>query len=74
MEEKTTTLTNMRQVLNYLSVLNRCFTTNTMLTITQLYEKQLPEATKLLCGLPPDNKYSKMTYFVNAQIPGPKSP
>lgn len=46
---------------------------STMLTIIQLCEKQLPEATKLLYDLLLDNKYTTvametMTYFVNAQI------
>lgn len=54
MEEKTITLTHMTQVVNYLSVLNMLH--STMLTIIQLCEKQLPEATKLLYDLLLDNK------------------
>lgn len=65
------TLTHMTQVVNYLSVLNMLH--STMLTIIQLSEKQLPEATKLLYDLLLDNKYTRvametMTYFVYAQI------
>ena len=65
------TLTHMTQVVKYLSVLNMLH--STMLTIIQLCEKQLPEATKLLYDLLLDNKYTRvametMTYFVNAQI------
>ena len=67
MEDKTMTLMHMTQgrVLNMLH--------STMLIIIYLCEKQLPEATKLLYELSPDNKYTRvametMTYFVNAQI------
>ena len=46
---------------------------STMLTIIQLFEKHLPEATKLLYDLLLDNKYTRVametiTYFFNAQI------
>ena len=65
------TLTQMTQVVNYLSVLNMLH--STMLTIIQLCEKHLPEATKLLYDLLLDNKYTRVamktiTYFFNAQI------
>ena len=67
MEEKTMTLIRMTQgrVLNMLH--------STLLIIIHLCEKQLPEDTKLLHELPPDNKYTSVamettTYFVNAQI------
>ena len=46
---------------------------STLLIIIHLCEKQLPEDTKLLYELPPDNKYTRVamettTYFVNDQI------